>query len=318
MSVRRVALSAIPALLALALIAPEAGAAPRPKPTPTPTPSPTPSPVASTNLWITVTTLAGVTLAWDAPKSGSAISYYYISESGFKYFFVDPSQTTFTRTRLSPNVNYSWVVRAVVNGSPSPDSNTVSYKTPPDTTAPPAPTLSAPLYVGPKLVELDWTDSVDETSSAVTYLVNRNGSSTNYGTQSRAVVPLAPSTSYSISITARDNSGNTATSNAISVTTPAADNTSPPSAPPNFMGFEVGNCEGYLSWGASTDDVDPPSVIFYQASVNGIPDHYGFGLTSAMIYATQNGTNTYTVVASDSSGNRSEPSVVEIPNMFLC
>ncbi len=319
MSVRRVALSAIPALLALALIAPEAGAAPRPKPSPTPRrAAPSPSPSAPTNLRITATTSAGVTLAWDAPKSGSAISYYYISESGFKYFFVDPSQTTFTRTRLSPNVNYSWVVRAVVNGTPSPDSNTVTYKTPPDTTAPPAPTLSAPLYVGPKLVELDWTDSVDETSSAVTYLVNRNGTSTNYGNQSRAVVPLAPSTSYSISITARDNAGNTATSNAISVTTPAADNTSPPSAPPNFMGFEVGSCEGYLSWGASTDDVDPPSVIFYQASVNGIPDHYGFGLTSAMIYATQNGTNTYTVVAFDSSGNRSQPSVVDIPNMFLC
>ena len=320
MSVRRVALSAIPVLLALALIAPEAGAAPRPKPspTPTPTPTPTPSPAAPTNLRITATTSAGVTLAWDAPKSGSAISYYYISESGFRHFFVDPSQTTFTRTRLTPNVNYSWIVRAVVNGTPSPDSNTVTYKTLPDTTAPPAPTLSAPLYVGPKVVELDWTDSVDETSSAVTYLVNRNGTSTNYGNQSRAVVPLTPSTSYSISITARDNTGNTATSNAISVTTPAADNTSPPSAPPNFMGFEVGMCEGYLSWGASTDDVDPPSVIFYQASVNGIPDHFGFGLTSAMIYATQNGTNTYTVVAVDSSGNRSEPSVVDVPNMFLC
>ena len=322
MSVRHVALSAIPALLALALIAPEAGAAPKPKPSPTPTPSPSPAPApaAPTNLRITATTSAGVTLAWDAPASGSSIMYHHISESpGFKFFNVKPPATTFTRTRLSPNVNYTWVVQAVdMNGRPSANSNTVTYKTPPDTTPPPAPTLSAPLYVGPKLVELDWTDSVDETSSAVTYLVNLNGTSTNYGNQSRAVVPLTPSTSYSISITARDNTGNTATSNAISVTTPAADNTSPPSAPPNFMGFEVGMCEGWLSWGASTDDVDPPSVIFYQASVNGIPDHYGFGLTSAMIYATQNGTNTYSVVAVDSSGNRSEPSVVDVPNMFLC
>ena len=321
MSLRRVARTAIPALLALAVIVPEAAAAPRPKPTPpppTPSPTPTPSPAAPTNLRITATTSAGVTLAWDAPKSGSAISYYYISESGFKYFFVDPSQTTFTRTRLSPNVNYSWVVRAVVNGTPSPDSNTVTYKTPPDTTAPPAPTLSAPLYVGPKVVELDWTDSVDETSSAVTYLVNRNGVSTNYGNQSRAVVPLAASSSYTISITARDNSGNTATSNAISVTTPAADNTSPPSAPPNFMGFEVASCEGWLSWNASTDDVDPPSVIFYEASVNGKLDHWGYGLTSTMIYATQNGTNTYSVVAYDSSGNRSQPSTADVHNMWLC
>jgi hypothetical protein len=323
MSVRRVAVSAIPALLALALIASEAGAVPRPKPSPTPTPTPSPSPSpapsAPTNLRITATTSASVTLAWDAPASGSSIMYHHISESGFKFFNVMPPATTFTRTRLSPNVPYSWVVQSVdMNGRPSAESNRVTYTTPPDTTAPPAPTLSAPLYVGPRLVELDWTDSVDETSSAVTYLVNRNGSSTNYGNQSRAVVPLAPSTNYSISITARDNSGNTATSNTISVTTPAADNTSPPSAPPNFTGFEVANCEGWLSWGASTDDVDPPSVIFYEASVNGIRDHFGFGLTSAMIYATQNGTNTYTVVAVDSSGNRSQPSVVDIPNMFLC
>ena len=310
MTVRRVSRTAIPALLALALIAPEAAAAARAKP----------APAAPTNLRITATTSAGVTLAWDAPTSGSSIMYYHLSESpGFKFFNVKPPARTFTRTRLSPNVNYTWVVSAVdMNGRPSAASNTVTYKTPPDTTAPPAPTLSAPLYVGPRLVELDWTDSVDETSSGVSYLVNRNGSSTNYGNQSRAVVPLAPSTSYSISITARDNSGNTATSNAISVTTPAADNTSPPSAPPNFMGFEVGSCEGWLSWGASTDDVDPPSVIFYQASVNGIPDHFGFGLTSAMIYATQNGTNTYTVVAVDSSGNRSQPSTVDIHNMWLC
>jgi hypothetical protein len=37
-----------------------------------------------------------------------------------------------------------------------------------------------------------------------------------------------------------------------------------------------------------------------------------------MIYATQNGTNTYSVVAIDSSGNRSEPSVSDVHNMWLC
>jgi hypothetical protein len=83
---------------------------------------------------------------------------------------------------------YSWVGRAVdTKGNPSAASNTVTYKTPPDTTPPSAPTLSA-LYVGPKLVELDWTDSVDDASSGVTYLVNRNGSSTPYGNLSYAVV----------------------------------------------------------------------------------------------------------------------------------
>ena len=249
MSVRRVALSAIPALLALALIAPEAGAAPKPKPTPTPTPSPSP---------------CG---ADEPPDHGHDIGERDARLGRARERLLDhvpphlreraSSSSTSCRRRppsrapacrpTSPTRGSSSAVD--MNGRPSADSNTVTYKTPPDTTAPPAPTLSAPLYVGPRLVELDWTDSVDETSSAVTYLVNRNGISTNYGNQSRAVVPLAPLTSYSISITARDNAGNTGTSNAISVTTPAADNTSPPSAPPNFMGFEVGMLRGVAELG---------------------------------------------------------------------
>jgi Fibronectin type III domain len=307
MSARRIARTAIPALLALALIAPEAGAG-RDR-----------SPSAPTNLRITATTSSSATLAWDAPKSGSGIAYYQVIDKlrWGTYFTVKPPQTSFTITRLWPNSNFSWVVRAVdTNGRPSAESNTVTYRTPADTTAPSAPTLSA-LYVGPKLVELDWTDSVDDVSR-VTYAVNVNGSSTPYGSLSHAVVPLKPSTAHSISVTARDQWGNAVTSNTLSITTPAADNTSPPTAPPNFVGFEVANCEGWLSWNASTDDVDPPSVIRYEAYVNGTLDFSAFGYTSAMIYATQNGTNTFTVVAFDSSGNQSPPSTVDIHNMWLC
>ena len=308
MSVRRVAGTAIPALLTLALIAPEAATAARGS-----------SPSAPTNLRITATTSSSATLAWDAPKSGSGIAYYQIIDklTWGTYFTVKPPQTSFTLTRLWPNSNFSWVVRAVdTSGRPSAESNTVTHRTPADTTAPSPPTLSA-LYVGPKLVELDWTDSVDDVSK-VTYAVNVNGSSTPVGTQSYVVFPLAPSSSHSISVTARDQWGNAATSNTLSIMTPAANNTSPPTSPPNFTGFEVANCEGWLSWSASSDDVDPPSVIRYEAYVNGKFDFSAFGLTATMIYATQNGTNTYTVVAFDSSGNRSQPSTVDIHNMWLC
>jgi hypothetical protein len=306
MSVRRVVRTAIPALLALTVIVPEAAAAARGG-----------SPAAPTNLRITATTSSSVTLAWDAPKSGSEISYYTIFEkSTWNFFDVKPPQTTFTRTRLWPNITHSWVVRAVdTKGHGSAESNMVTYTTPADTTAPSAPTLSAP-YVGPGLVELDWTDSVDDVSG-VNYLVNVNGSSTPYGNLSHAVVPLKPSTSHSISVTARDNWGNAATSNTISVTTPAADNTSPPSPPGNLTGFAVANCEGWLSWDASTDDVDPPSVIRCEAYVNGQFDSSWFGNTSTFVYATQNGTNTFTIVAFDSSGNKSA-STVEIHDMWLC
>ena len=292
----------MPALLALAVIVPEAAAAPG----------------APTNLRIAATGQSSVTLAWTAPKGGG-VYYYGISESPtFNWYSVLSPQTTFNRKNLTPNVTYSWTVRAVDSrGRGSGPSNTISYKVPPDTAPPTTPTLSA-VYVGPKLVELDWTDSVDDASGAPTYLVTVNGSSTNYGTTSRAVVPLTPSSAYSISVTARDRSGNTATSNTISVTTPAADNTTPPAPPANLFGDAVGNCEGHLSWSPAVDDVDPPSVIRYEGYVNGIFDGSWFGTTNALIYATKNGTNTFTIKAFDSSGNRSEPSVVDVPNMFLC
>jgi hypothetical protein len=309
MSVCRVVRTAIPALLALAVIVPEAAEAARDRSQPT----------APANLRITGTTSSSVTLAWDAPRSGSGIAYYTILEkSTWTHFNVPASQTSYTRTRLWPNINHSWIVYAVdTKGNGSAESNTVTYRTPPDTTPPSTPALSAP-FVGPTRAQLDWTDSVDDVSG-VTYTVNVSGRPAQTASLSQAVVPgLAPSTSYTISVTARDNWGNAATSNTLSITTPAAGNTSPPTAPGNLRGFEVGGCEGWLSWDASTDDVDPPSAIRYDAYVNGNFDSSAFGYLSTIVYATQNGTNTFTIVAVDSSGNESPPSTVEIPNMWLC
>ena len=302
MSPCRVVRTALPVLLAFALIVPEVAVG---------------APGAPVNLRIAATGQSSVTLAWDAPKGGG-VYYYGISEQWtFNHYSVLAPQTTFLRKNLSPNVTYSWTVRAVDSrGRGSAPSNTVSYKVPPDTAPPTAPTLSS-VYVGPKLVELDWTDSVDDASGAPTYLVNVNGSSTNYGTTSRAVVPLSPSNTYSISVTARDRSGNTATSNTLAITTPAADNTIPPAPPANLSGLAVGNCEGHLTWSPAVDDVDPPSVIRYEGYVNGIFDGSWFGTTNALIYATRNGTNTFTIKAFDSSGNSSQSSV-DIQDMWLC
>jgi hypothetical protein len=309
MSARRVVRTAIPVLLAVAVIVPEAAAAPRDRSQPS----------APANLRITATTSSSVTLAWDAAKSGSAIAYYTVLEkSTWSHFNVPASQTTFTRTRLWPNINHGWVVYAVdTKGNGSAHSNMVTYKTPPDTTAPTAPALSAS-FVGPTLAELEWTDSVDDVSG-VTYTVNVSGRAPQTAYESQAVVPgLTPSTSYTVNVTARDNWGNAATSNSVTVTTPANDNTAPPTAPGNLLGLEVGSCEGWLSWNASTDDIDPPSAIRYDAYVNGQFDSSAFGYTSTIVYATRNGTNTFTIVAVDSSGNESPPSTVEIPNMWLC
>lgn len=257
MSVRRVARTAIPALLALARGATEAGAARRDRTSPT-----TPA-----NPRITATTLSSVTLTWDASKPGSGIACYTVLEkSTWTHFNVPAPQTGYTRTRLWPNINHAWIVYAVdTTGNRSGDSNTVTYRTPSDVTPPSTPALSAP-FVGPTRVELDWTDSVDDVSS-VTYTVNVDGSPVRTGLSHAVVQGLSPSTSYAISVTARDSWGNAATSNMLAITTPTADNSSAPTAPGNLRGFESSGCEAWLSWDTSTDDVDPQSAIRYDAYV---------------------------------------------------
>ena len=287
MSVRGVARATLPALAIFTFAAPEAGAA---------------SPAAPTNLRITASTSSTVTLAWDASKSRSIAYYMVLEKSTWSHFNVPASQTTFTRTRLAANVTHSWVVRAVdTRGNGSPESNTVTYKTPPDTTAPSSFTLSAP-FVGATRAELDWTDSVDDVSG-VTYAVNVNGSQVRTDTLSHAVLDgLSPSTSYAVNVTARDRAGNSVTSNTIAITTTAATDSSPPSAPGNLMGLEVGNCEGWLSWDASTDDVDPASTIRYDAYVNGVFDGCQRDFTRAIMYGVPMSRNTYTVTATDPSG----------------
>lgn len=119
MSVRLVARIAVPAAVALALIAPQAAAATRDRT----------SPAAPVNLRITATTSSSVSLAWDAGKSGSGISHYTVLEkTRWSHFFVPATETTFNHARLTPNSTYSWVVYAVDrNGKRSADSNTVTY-----------------------------------------------------------------------------------------------------------------------------------------------------------------------------------------------
>jgi len=135
MSVRLVARILVPTGLVLALLAPAAGAATRDRS----------SPSAPANLRITATTSSSVSLAWDAAKSGSGISYYTVLEkSRWNSFNVPATQTTFIQTRLWPNITHAWIVYAVDrNGRASAESNTVTYRTPADTTASSRPSSGA-------------------------------------------------------------------------------------------------------------------------------------------------------------------------------
>jgi hypothetical protein len=102
-------------------------------------------------------------------------------------------------------------------------------------------------------------------------------------------------------------SGNaSAQSAAVTATTLASIDTTGPTAPGNLHAFDFG-CETWLFWNESVDDVDPPEAILYEVRVNGVFDGAGLAIDRWITYGTQ-ASNTYSVQAVDSAGNRSASS----------
>ncbi len=140
-----------------------------------------------------------------------------------------------------------------------------------DTTPPSAPGTLTKTVVGLADIDLSWgaaTDNVGVTGYQVyrclgagctsyALLASPTGTATTYKDTS-----VAANSSYGYEVRAVDAAGNLgAFSNTVAATTPAAPDTTPPSAPGTLTGTPVGSAEIDLSWGAATDNV---SVTGYQ------------------------------------------------------
>jgi chitodextrinase len=267
-------------------------------------------PTPPTNLRITASTDTSLSLRWNA-SNGSGNWWYCVSRDHNGCIRVNPPQTSITLTRLLPDTTFNYSVYAINSrGQHSGFSNTVTYRTPPDTTAPtPAPQLSL-TYLRPTRIGVTWTASTDNTSQ-VWYTLYHNGErhiSDAIGLRSYTLFGLAQGTAHEFKVVARDRYVNLAESNVISVTTPISTDTTPPSAPTNLTGQLIEN-EAWIDWTQSTDDTDPQSDILYDTYVNGQRTSDGvLGWGSTVAYCQTFGLNTFTIKAVDSSGNVSEPS----------
>ena len=307
---RRATGTVLALVLALAVAGP-VGAGKKP---PSPTGDKTP-PTAPTNLRVTSLGHKSVTLAWDASTDNSGRVTYSVSKDG-QSFTVPQGQTTYTIDWLSPGRSYTFfVVARDPSLNQSPPSNTVTVTTPADTTPPSTPALSGSVR-GPSQVTLTWTRSTDDLAEFVGYRIFADGvqvtQHVNWYAETQVVLRhLTPATTYTFAVQARDASGNTATSNTVTLTTEATDDVTPPSAPTNVRIVGSFGCpEFFVGWTQSTDDTDPQHLIEYELYVNGVlsPLPVSAGVDQDFVYATDSGANTFTVKAVDQAGNTSEAS----------
>jgi hypothetical protein len=163
---------------------------------------------------------------------------------------------------------------------------------------------------------LTWTRSTDDLSDFVGYRIFANGTQVtqhvNWYSETTVVLRhLTPATMYRFTVQASDSGGNTAASNAVTLTTEATTDVTPPSAPTNVrVVADQGCAEVWLGWTQATDDTDPQSAIEYEIYVNGVlsPLPVSAGVDTDFVYGTAFGENTFVVKAVDRAGNTSAPS----------
>ena len=305
-AVSRLISTALVAVLVLVLV-PAAGAAPKARGS---------APTTPTELRVTATTASSVSLAWrpSTDKGGEdRLRYIIVDSRGFSTLVWHP-QTTVTITSLNAGSTYSFHVYAEdASWNRSGNSNSVTATLPQDTTPPTAPVLSVDA-VTPSQVWLSWTRSTDDVPFGVTgYRILVGGApATNvlWHSETKAVVRhLAPATTHTFTVEARDIAGNTSTSNPVSPTTQPSSDTVAPTVPTNLRWVEDRtDCEVVIAWDQSTDDTDAQAAIEYEVYVNGEFGDLAFG-NGVHTYGDRGAaTSTFTLRAVDRSGNTSAPS----------
>ncbi|HKH29653.1 MAG TPA: fibronectin type III domain-containing protein [Gaiellaceae bacterium] len=270
------------------------------------------------NLRVTAATPHSVTLAWDAAVNSG--SFTYVIEASFGYRVGVPQmQTSYTWTRdMIPGRTYSFVMWAGDAKRESAKSNAVTVTLPVDTTPPAAPNVSVTGTTS-STVGLSWPAVADDDYTCCTYRVFANGSLISAdrlhwtGERAVSVLRLAAATTHSFTIVAVDPSRNPSAASApVQATTPASTDTTGPTAAGNLYAFDFG-CETWLFWEKSVDDVDAQYAIAYEIRVNGVFDGIQTDIDRWITYGTA-ATNTFSVQAIDSAGNRSATSSITLEN----
>jgi chitodextrinase len=267
-------------------------------------------PSAPTGLASPSKTSSSVSLSWTASTDNVGVTGYDIY-NGATVAGSTTGATTFTVTGLAANTAYTFTVKAkdaANNVSAASGALSITTFAAADTTPPSAPTgLTSPSKTTSS-VNLSWTASTDNVGVTAYDIYNGAavaGSTT--GATTFTVTGLAANTAYSFTVKAKDAANNvSAASGVLSVTTLAAADTTPPSAPTGLTSPSKTTSSVSLSWTASTDNVGVTGYDIYNGaavagSTTGATTFTVTGLASNTAYS-------FTVKAKDAANNVSAAS----------
>jgi chitodextrinase len=268
-------------------------------------------PTAPSGLSYTSLTQSGFTLNWTAATDNVGVTEYRIFFDGVQLKSV--TGTTAVFTGLAASKDYTLTVRAKdAAGNLSVPSAVISIFIP-DTEAPTSPTGLVYTNLTQSGFTVKWTVSADNV--AVTeYEVYLNGVSvTKVAGASAVLTGLSASTTYAITVKAKDAAGNySAVSAALGLTTP---DTEAPTAPAELIAKDIAETGFTLNWEASADNV---GVAGYEVYKNGVFMALYTETAADIAGLTAFSTYEMTIKARDVAGNisiLSNPLIVHTPDL---
>jgi len=184
-------------------------------------PSDTTAPTAPTNLTTSNITETSVDLTWTASTDDTAVTGYDIYNGATVIGTV--ATTSYQVTGLTVATSYTFSVKAkdaAANISTSSNTVNATTVTPPDTTAPIAPTNLATSNTTETSVDLTWTAATDNIAVIGYDVYNGATIIATVATTNYQVTSLTEATAYAFSVKAKDAAGNISNaSNTANVTT---------------------------------------------------------------------------------------------------
>jgi len=274
-------------------------------------------PTTPSDLRITAATDTSVSLAWNKSTDNASNFWYCVQRNGGGCIRVNPPQTTFTWPKLLPDTEHTFSVYAIdAAGNRSGNSNTVSHTTPPDVTPPtPQPNLTV-TELFPTRVTVAWPAPVDNISPQVWFTLFVDGKVFGYvdqlGPPTATVAGLTPGETLELQVTIRDASGNVNAGEVLSVTTPAAQDNVPPTAPTDLrVTSQSRDNEIWLAWTQSTDNMDAQADLRYDIFLDGVREFGGQPGGRTIVTCVSDGPTEIFIKAVDTSGNVSERSNID-------